>query len=215
MWVIYVPRTDTMLQNLAEAWAPIRQTKGDAKKATLGDDATAKAAIDKKHRIVVVMYPKAIQNAATLDKDDVVYIMGGHCMGSSANLTWPDNAQNPIPFNEVGDRLVNAGLRHDFQGAIKVYSCQSGIGGNDAFGKRFANYMRDIKNFTCPIWAYSGNISTDYINTKPSATEPAAIRMKARNIVPELREEGGVHKFMQIQARDPYRKRGKDSKDKM
>jgi len=206
MWVVYVPRTDPTLQKLAQAWAPIRQTKGDAKKAKL-EDAIAKAAEDKKYRVVVVKYPDAIPNPSSLDKDDVVYVMGGHCRGSSENVTWPDNHKNPIRYDEVADRLVDAGLRSDFKGEIKVYSCQSGIGGDEAFGKRFAAYLRNSKNFTCRIWAYTGNISTDYINAESG--------VKSKGLVEELRQQGGIHKFMQLQTGSLYVKRTMNSKDEM
>ena len=213
MWVVYVPRDDEPLKKVAEAWIPIRATKGGEKK--LGADVSTHAATDRKHGVVVVKYPDAIPDASTLTNLDVVYVMGGHCVSGSENVTWPDNHKNPIRYNEVADRLVTAGLRSEFAGKIKVYSCQSGVGGDDAFGKRFANYMRTDKHFTCEFWAYSGNISTDYINTQPGAQATTQEKRKAMGVVHTLKEQGGVHKFMQLVVGRPYTARAKDSKDLM
>jgi hypothetical protein len=210
MWVIYVPRDDETLKKVAEAWIPIRATKGGEKK--LVSDVNTHAATDRKHRVVVVKYPAVIPDASTLTNLDVVYVMGGHCTGGSENVTWPDNHKNPIKYDEVANRLVTAGLQDDFAGKIKVYSCQSGVGGDDAFGKRFANYMRGDKHFTCEVWAYTGNIGTEYINAKPGEGASGKEKIKAMQLMEELREAGGIHKFMQPMVAKPYIARAKDSK---
>lgn len=213
MWVVYVPRDDATLKILADAWVSVRDTKGTATKVNA--DPSEHLALDRKYRVVVVQYPNAIPEASSLTNLDVVYVFGGHCSSGSENVTWPNNSQNPLKYDEVANRLVSAGLTSEFKGKIKVYSCQSGQGGENAFGKRFANYMRTEKGFSCEIWAYSGNISTDYINTQPPSTASTAEKRKAMGIVGSLREEGGIHRFMQIQTGTLYTKRAGVSKDLM
>ena len=229
MWVVYVPREDAKLKQLADAWIPIRDEKGVAKK--VGADTSTHSTIDRKYRVTVVQFPNAIPDASSLTNKDVVYVMGGHCVANSENVTWPDNHKNPIAYSVVADRLVSAGLRNDFAGEIKVYSCQSGVG-DEAFGKRFANYMRGTKGFGCAVWAYTGNISTNYINTamanyeKPPERpdqreeEKREVRKKllektqAKTVIEELRD-GGIHKFMQLQVARPFTERAKESKRPM
>jgi hypothetical protein len=211
MWVVYVPRGDATLKQIAEAWIPVRETKGVAKKD--GADLSTHSATDRRYRVLVVQHPDAIPEASSLTNLDVVYVMGGHCTSGSENVTWPDNNQNPIKYDVVADRLVSAGLRSDFAGKIKIYSCQSGVGGDQSFGKRFADYMRGDKGFGCDVYAYSGNISTDYINTQPGNDAPTKEKRKAMGVIADLREEGGIHKFMQLVVGRPYTKRARDSKD--
>ena len=68
----------------------------------------------------------------------------------------------PLRYNEVADRLIKPGLRTTFRGAIKLWHCHSGVAGDTAYAKRFADYVRGEGYNSCDYYGYLGAVTSYY-----------------------------------------------------
>jgi len=98
-----------------------------------------------------------------LDGSSVVYVRGHSLPGSATIFTHGGGKTSHLTAAEVGDRLIESGLRESFAGDLKCYNCHSadpGYAGGDAFAQRLADYLFNKGFVTCRYWGYMGSMAS-------------------------------------------------------
>jgi hypothetical protein len=120
--------------------------------------------------------------------DDVVYVFGGHGVAGRDAIGWPGDDGNLIDSQTVVDRVTNEGWGPTFSGRLKVYSCYSGEGGENAFAKLVAEKMRIAGWTGCSFFGYRGQITQSY-----EEIDLGRLLHRARYQGPE--EDAGTHRW--------------------
>jgi hypothetical protein len=101
---------------------------------------------------------------SSLDATGVVYVRGHSMPGSPTIFTKSGGNESHLQASEVGERLIESGLRESFGGDLKCYNCHSAeanpASGASGFAQRLADYLFDRGFVTCRYWGYAGALSS-------------------------------------------------------
>ena len=110
----------------------------------------------------VVHYSKIKNPVLYFTDDGEIYVHGHGDAGDPEISPGKGTLGSDLNYREVADRLIKTGLKKDFHGKIKLYSCMSGVGRsgpNTSFANLFANYMRSQGYNNCTYHGYIGYLS--------------------------------------------------------
>lgn len=127
---------------------------------------------EKKERTIPTNYQVVIYKPGTESEHlkklqtGQIYILGHGARGfhSIGDIDGdPDKIKmNLLSAENVGDRLIESGLKTSFSGKIKCYNCDSSRTrqGNPGFAQVFADYMRWKKYSKCEYFGYDSPVSS-------------------------------------------------------
>jgi len=97
----------------------------------------------------------------SLSEFDEIYLVGhGHpvSLARDAFYTGAQGESGRLPYEYACDRLIRSGLRPDWSGDLKIFSCYSANCGAMRFGERSlasvcASYLKE-KGYACKVYGY-------------------------------------------------------------